>query len=155
MAFKKVGGPRKFFKYNDCTEGDLLVDNGEFLGTEQGKYGVQHVFRELSGDEIVLNSAGHLNYQVEKYLDIGTRCNITYAGKITLQNGPMAGKESHQFSMEVDDGDRPSVAATPAAEAPAPTKMAVKAAPPKAAATKAPQKKMKPVAQVSEDDISL
>lgn len=102
MAFKTVGGARQYYKYSEMNAGDVIIDNGKYLGSEQGKYGVQHLF-EVDSMTHVLNSSGQLNYLVEKYLSPGQRCNVTYQGKIVLEKGPMAGKDSHQFEMQVDD----------------------------------------------------
>lgn len=103
MAFKTVGGARQYYKYSECNEGDMLINNGKYLGSEQGKFGIQHLF-EVEGVTHVLNSAGQLNYLVEKHLSPNQRCNVIYKGTITLEKGPMAGKDSHQFEMQVDDG---------------------------------------------------
>lgn len=116
MAFKTVGGARQYYKYSECNEGDMLINNGKYLGSEQGKFGVQHLF-EVEGVTHVLNSAGQLNYLVEKHLSPNQRCNVTYKGTITLEKGPMAGKDSHQFEMQVDDGFEAAAAAAPSVNA--------------------------------------
>lgn len=104
MAFKKVGGGRKYFKYAECQAGQVLVAKGKYLGAEQGKFGIQHVFQDLNGDgEIVLNSSGHLNYLLDKYAVIGTICMVEYTGKVELEKGKFAGKECHNFELYTDD----------------------------------------------------
>jgi len=104
MAFKKVAATRKYYKYSECEKGQMLIDNGLYVGEEQGKYGIQHIFKQQDGQVVVLNSAGQLNWQLENHATPGkTRCNVFYAGKITLEKGAMAGKESHQFELETDD----------------------------------------------------
>lgn len=102
MGFKKVSGKRNYFKYKECAPGQVLVKEGTYIGPEQGKYGVQHVFK--IGDEMtVLNSSGHLNWLIDNFLDLGQRCNVVYAGSTTLTKGPMMGKEAHNFELEVEE----------------------------------------------------
>lgn len=103
MAFKQVAGARTYYKYAECTDGQKLVDDGEFVGTEEGKFGVQHIFRQRDSKVVCLNSAGHLNWLVDNHVKPGSRCNVYYAGKTTLTKGAMAGKEAHNFSLEIDD----------------------------------------------------
>lgn len=105
--WKKMGS-RKYFRYSECTAGDVLVEDGVFVGTEQGKYGVIHVFMLNDQSEVVLNSSGQLNYLVDKYLSEGTRCRVVYGGKNKLTKGAMAGKEAHNFDVFVStDGSEP------------------------------------------------
>jgi hypothetical protein len=114
MAFVKVGGARKYYKYSEMNEGDTPVTNCVYLGEEEGKYGIQHLFRDDEGTVHVLNSAGHLNHQLEEYVSVGQRCNVTYLGKDKLTKGKFAGKEYHKFSVEADDSFVASPAATTA-----------------------------------------
>jgi hypothetical protein len=115
MAFKKVGGSRKFVKYSECKPGQVLVD-GKFLRTEEGRFGLNHVFLEEAG-ETVLNSSGHLNWLLETYGFEGAVCRVTYLGKEKLTRGNMKGKEAHRFELEIDDDyPQPVGAATPAAK---------------------------------------
>lgn len=103
MAYKTVsGGERKYFKYSECNKGDVLVDGGTYLGTEQGKFGIVHLF-DVAGETYVLNSAGQLNYHLDK-IATGTKCRIVYDGKTKLTKGTMAGKDANQFIVQVDDG---------------------------------------------------
>jgi hypothetical protein len=103
MAFKKVGGSRVYYKYSELSDGDTLIEGGTYLGSEEGKYGVVHLF-QVDSETHCLNSAGQLNYLIDKYVAPGTRCRIVYCGKEVLTKGPMTGKESHKFGLEVDDG---------------------------------------------------
>jgi acetyltransferase-like isoleucine patch superfamily enzyme len=114
MGFKKVSGTRKYFKYKDCAPGQVLVENGEYLGSEEGKFGIQHLFRQEDGETVCLNSAGHLNYLIEKNVKPGMHCNVIYAEKVALTSGTFAGKEAHNFELEIDEGDlkRPPVKAS-------------------------------------------
>lgn len=122
MAFKTVGGQRVYHKYSEKNPGDILINNGKYLGTEEGKYGIVHLF-DVDGVTECLNSAGLLNYTLERHVVPGMRVNITYGGKEVLTKGAMAGKESHQFTVEVDDTPQ-EVKAQPVAAAPVATKAA-------------------------------
>lgn len=105
MAFTKVSGARTYFKYKECEQGQKLVDDGLYIGEEQGKFGVQHIFRQKDKKTVVLNSAGHLNWLLENYTTPGkTHCNVIYDKRVKLTKGAMAGKEAHTFELEVDDG---------------------------------------------------
>lgn len=101
MAFKEIAGTKKYFKYADCDKGDVLVE-GKFLREIQGKYGVQYEFMDNSGDMVVLNKAGQLDYKME-FIRPGDVLKIVYEGKIVLDKGPMAGKDSNQFTLMRDD----------------------------------------------------
>jgi len=103
MAFQRVSIQRTYFKYPECKKGDILVNAGIFIKTEDGKFGPQHIFREkVSGKEVCLNSSGHLNYQLEEHVTPGDLCNVIYDGKVLLTKGTFAGKEAHNFIVEVD-----------------------------------------------------
>jgi hypothetical protein len=114
MAFKKVSGAKKFFRYGELKKGEVLIAGGTYLGQEDGKFGIEHNFKLPSGELAVLNSAGHLNWLVQNFLPVGTVCNITYAGKDVINKGDFKGKESHRFELEVDDGGaQPTAKAMP------------------------------------------
>lgn len=104
MAFVKVSGSKKYFKYSECKKGDVLVSSGTYLGIEEGKFGIEHNYKLPSGEIVVLNSAGKLNYLMSKFASAGTVCNVIYGGKIVLQKGDFKGKESHDFDLEVENG---------------------------------------------------
>lgn len=108
MAFQKVGGQSKYYKYAECEEGQKLVDAGTYLGAKEGKFGIQHVFKQKDGEMVTLNSSGHLNYLLENHVSTGTVCNVYYKEKILLTKGTFKGKEAHNFEIEVDDGPRMS-----------------------------------------------
>ena len=114
MAFKKIAGVRKYYKYKDCTPGQRLVEDGEYTGSEEGKFGIQHIFNQRNGEVVCLNSAGHLNYLLKEHVKTGMRVNVIYADRKTLAKGPFAGKEAHTFDIEVDDA---SVVTEPVSEA--------------------------------------
>lgn len=95
--------PPKYFKYPECQAGDVLVNEGKYLETKEGKYGPQHYFEEESGEKICLNSAGQLNFLIGDNLWKGRKCKIVYKGKVELTKGPMSGKEAHNFDLFLDD----------------------------------------------------
>jgi len=101
MAFKEVAGNKKYFKYAECTVDQILVE-GKFIRDFQGRYGIQFEFEHKDGEIHVLNSAGQLNYKME-FIKPGQMVRVTYKGMITLDKGPMKGKDSHQFTVDRDD----------------------------------------------------
>jgi len=102
INMKKVGGVPTYVKYADHKAGDILVDQAQFLGSYEGKFGIQHKFKTDKG-EVVLNSSGQLNYLVETYLSLGDVATVVYNGKNKIAKGPMAGKEAHAFELLVAD----------------------------------------------------
>jgi hypothetical protein len=102
VNMKKVGGIPTYVKYADHKAGDVLVNEGKFLGTFEGNYGENHKF-EADGKEIVLNSSGQLNYLIKTYLEIGALATVIYQGKEKLTKGPMKGKEAHRFELLVSE----------------------------------------------------
>jgi hypothetical protein len=106
MAFVNVSAPTKYVKYSECNPEQILVQNAVYQGSEQGTYGIQHVFMEKKDNQrVVLNSAGLLNHLIETRLAHLTAplCRVVYKGKITLDKGAMKGKEAHQFELLVDE----------------------------------------------------
>lgn len=101
-GFRKVAGARKYYKYSECDKGQKLVSAGLYVGPEEGKFGINHVFKQEDGQTISLNSAGHLNWLLEDNTTAGkTVCNVYYDGKEMLTKGAMKGKEAHRFELEV------------------------------------------------------
>lgn len=111
MAFKKVSGAVKYYRYAECQPGQLLVE-GTFLGEREGKYGKEYEFRDVSGELVVLNKAGHLDWLMKKHakpLADGVPCQIYYADRNTLTSGKFAGKEAHRFDLYLDEeGGKPT-----------------------------------------------
>lgn len=118
MAFKKIAGVRKYYKYKDCTPGQRLVDDGEYTGSEEGKFGIQHLFTQRNGEVVCLNSAGHLNYLLKEHVKVGQRVHIDYADRKVLAKGTFAGKEAHTFDLSVDDAPVAQTAESAAAAVP-------------------------------------
>lgn len=106
----EIGGRKIYCKYAEKKPGDVLVD-GKFLRDFQGKYGIQWEYLDNSGEVVVLNSAGQLNYKMDAYVNPGDMVQIVYEGMITLDKGPMSGKDSHQFKL-IDMGKAPVTKAT-------------------------------------------
>lgn len=103
MAFKKKNVDKKFLKYKECSVGDILVEGVYEKQGEDNFGGITHEFRTDNNEIQVLNSAGHLNYLMNEYAVFGDYCRITYEGTVTLEKGRMKGKDSHTFTIEIDD----------------------------------------------------
>lgn len=101
MAFQKISGKMTYVKYKESKAGDVLAE-GIYLGHRQGQYGIQHQVKTDSGEIVVLNSSGQLNWQLENLVQVGDCIQVTYKGTILLTTGKMKGKESHQFELAVD-----------------------------------------------------
>lgn len=100
MEMLQVGGAKKYHKYSDKNQGDVLIDKGEYIGSVEGKYGVQWKFRNPDTEEItVLNSAGQLNYLMEQYVSEGDVVTVIYDGQHEIPKGAMKGKMAHQFKV--------------------------------------------------------
>ncbi len=143
MAFKSVGGgkgEKKYLKYNECEDGQVLCV-GTFLGTSEGRYGPQHEFRLEDGTVQVLNSAGHLNYQIDNFVSPQDVVRVVYLGKEMLTSGAMKGKSAHKFDVQADDG-QPEV-----------SKPVAKAKTAQAAATRPVSKKPKVVAATEDFEL--
>jgi len=113
MSFQEVGGKFNYPKYKECKDGEILVE-GWYIETKPGKFGPQHYFIDENGRTTVLNKAGQLDYALSHSVNKEDFVRITFAGRITLTKGPMAGKESNQFKIERDPsragrGSRPQL----------------------------------------------
>jgi hypothetical protein len=104
MVIRSVTGSKKYFRYADCEDGEMLIENGVYLGETEGRYGIQHEFRLQDGTVVVLNSAGHLNFQLQHYVKPGQACWVVYSGKGEVPSGPLKGKMFHRFDVQIDDG---------------------------------------------------
>lgn len=110
VTFRKVTQP-KYISYKDAKPGDLLVEGTyakkEMVPGFEGKGTVpQFTFITLTGEKVILNSAGHLNYLLDKEAKEGDYVRLTYLGKETLRDkktGKLSTKASHQFELEVAD----------------------------------------------------
>ena len=101
MAFENLSLPQTYFKYNECKKNQVLCE-GIFDKEGEDKFG--NPSWHIRGEETVyvLNSSGHLNYQMREEASLGDYLRVTYSGKTKLTRGKFAGKESHQFTVERD-----------------------------------------------------
>ena len=110
MAFQDISQPRKYVKYTDCNEGDVLVDGAWYTGSQEGKFGTQYIFRHEDGSETVLNKSGQLTYLIENKLQVNDFVKVVFAGSIVLTSGAYKGKPSNQFKIYVDSARSGKVA---------------------------------------------
>jgi hypothetical protein len=96
---REIGGQKRYYKYNECKKGDVLVNNGRFIRSFQGKFGIQWEYMDDDGIVTVLNSAGQLNWKMETYVQPGDQVKVVYDGMSLLTKGPMAGKDAHGFKV--------------------------------------------------------
>jgi hypothetical protein len=114
MAFQKLNVEKKFYQYKNLKDGETF--EGTYVKVGKDKFGgITHEFRDAEEDVIhVLNSSGHLNFLMREHAQLGDYCRVTYKGKTELpKSSKFAGKESHNFDLEIDP-DR-SVRAEPTA----------------------------------------
>ena len=104
MAFTTVSTNTKYVKYTACKKGDVILDEGSYLGTSEGKFGLLHNFAHTDGSRTVLNKAGQLDYLLRTHAQVGTMCRVTFDGTVKLTKGLMAGKDANQFILATDKG---------------------------------------------------
>ena len=101
--FKTVGGPKKYYKYKECEQGQVLVE-GIYMGTTPNKFGKDNFdFKPEDGPTVSLNHAGQLAYLVENFVREGDLVQVIYDGTSTLEKGAFKGKEVHNFIVNVAD----------------------------------------------------
>lgn len=107
MELKSVISDRQYYSYNDLferhkKEGDFeVVKKATFIEGVANRFQPQNndwVF-EMDGKEHVLNSCGHLNFQMSKVKE-GSFVTAIYKGKAKVEQGPMKGKEAHQWDVK-------------------------------------------------------
>jgi acetyltransferase-like isoleucine patch superfamily enzyme len=111
MSFQEISTSKIYHKFNEKAAGEVIV-TGFYLGTTEGRFGVQHSFKTLEGQIHVLNSSGHLNYSLEQ-VAVGEFVRITYLGEVTLTKGAMVGKKAHNFKLEKDTTVKQGVSPDP------------------------------------------
>lgn len=114
MGFEDRSKPEKYYKYNECEQGQVLVDGATYRGEREGMYGIQHIFKQEDGQFVILNSSGHLNWLLENRAAVGDYVRVTYDGLKKLDKGKFAGKDSHQFVLEIDEDKYKAVSGQPA-----------------------------------------
>lgn len=104
MAFKKKNVEKKYApKYKECQKGDLIAE-GVYEKCGEDNFGnPTYELRTEDNTIIVANSSGHLNYLMNEYAQFGDYCRITYEGTTVITKGRMKGKDSHVFTLEIDD----------------------------------------------------
>lgn len=108
METVQLGGSKNFYKYSEMNPEEMILENAEYLGSQEGTYGVQHEFRKDDGTIHVLNSAGQLNYILDNFANVGDMLNVQYLGKVLVPKGPMKGKEAHNFNVtKIVDKSKP------------------------------------------------
>jgi len=100
---KKVGGPISYIKYNELDLDKPIFEKAKYVESFEGKYGINHKFTTEDMAQVVLPSAGQLNYLISTYLTEGMDCQVVYKGKVELTKGAMKGKEAHNFDLLVED----------------------------------------------------
>lgn len=96
-TFQPVFKPRKYWKYGDCEPGTVLAE-GVYKGSREGDFGIQHLV-DNGKEEVVLNSAQHLNWLIGRHVKQGDLIRVIYAGNEVLSKGRMKGKKCHQFEV--------------------------------------------------------
>lgn len=101
MALRTVSGPSMFVKYSERKAGEVVAQ-GEYVGDKDGKFGKLHLVATEDG---VLNlpTTGTLKCIFGATVRVGDYVVVTYRGKKTISSGKMAGKEAHDFLVQVDD----------------------------------------------------
>lgn len=103
MGYKKVSGKIKFWKLTETEVGEVLVNDGIYIGEEAGKFGPQYRFREP--DQFVVLSGRQLGWLLDNYASPGDKCRVIYGGQEILTKGNFKGKPVHQFELELAEDD--------------------------------------------------
>jgi hypothetical protein len=109
---KSLAGAKKYRKWADWDEGDILICKLNAWHTDQYKKQcpvvevVDAMFKssaankEFAGSTMVLNNTGLLMKALEE-VEIGSYLQITYNGTSEIQKGLYAGKEAHNMDIEL------------------------------------------------------
>jgi hypothetical protein len=104
MAYKEITGAKTYIKYKDASEGDTLLEDAVFKGTEPNQFGGLNFNFEQQGQSVVLPSCGALKYALEQgKLKVGALYKIDYDGEGVMEKGPMKGKSFHKIKIWEDD----------------------------------------------------
>lgn len=119
MAFESVSTPKVYPRYAETKAGTVIAE-GLFDKEGLDKFGGPSWHVKSKDKHFVLNSSGHLNYQMRENVSVGDFIRVTYLGTEVMSGGRFAGKESHQFMIERD----PERSLTPSAVEPSEDKIA-------------------------------
>jgi len=100
---RKIETVKQYFKLKECKKGQVLVKEGEYLGSvpKQGKYqGENYDFREVATGVVKSLSGGGLGYALQS-VEVGAICKVTYQGMAKVKGGKFAGTSAHDFTLEV------------------------------------------------------
>lgn len=117
MALETLTLPKKFYKYTECSKGDILAE-GHFRRTGEDTFG--NITYHIKEDDrmVVLNSSGHLNHQMmNEGIKPGDYIQVVYNGTMKLEKGKFKGKDCHQFILS-QDFSRGIAASAPVSAAP-------------------------------------
>lgn len=104
MAYVEVTGAKTYIKYKEKKEGETLVEDAVFKGTEPNQFGGLNFNFEEQGQSVVLPSCGALKYALEQgKLKVGALYKIDYDGEGVMEKGPMKGKIFHKIKIWQDD----------------------------------------------------
>jgi hypothetical protein len=101
--FQEAGSLGELVKYKDAKKGDILIEYGEFTGTNENQFGKLFNFIEKDKKKKSLVACGKLKWMLENNELIEGACyQITYTGTSILEKGPYKGKEFHTLEVLVD-----------------------------------------------------
>jgi hypothetical protein len=72
---------------------------GKFLGSVEGKFGLNHKIETASGT-VIVNGCGSLNSRIQK-VNEGQTVRLEYKGMKKINEGPMKGKSFHDIDVLV------------------------------------------------------
>ena len=117
--------PPTFVKYTEYEDGEVLVA-GIYRGEFPNKFNPDkpnHKFELKGKKQVVLPSAGPLDYLMGQGIKIGDLVRVTFLGKEELTTGTYKGKSVNKFNVELlMEGDQEKAPApeTPTPETPKP-----------------------------------
>lgn len=112
-AQKLTNGPKVYRKWDDWSEGDLVL--GEYIETFEDQYKkpvrvlkvIEAEFKDKTGKDyldknLALNNAGMLAKAFEKNdVQFGQIVQIIYNGTGKIEKGLHKGKDSHSFDVDI------------------------------------------------------
>lgn len=92
---------KKYFKYSECKEGQVLVEKGTLVAIVENKYGGNNYeFREESGEVVSLNPCKALEKaMVGETLGSDNKFKIVYNRKDVVKTGARKGKDFHNIDI--------------------------------------------------------